>query len=562
MIIRTEADLRQAMLLDTESEHVEFKEAKNNFHFEELADYCCALANEGGGSIVLGVTDAKPRSIVGTKAFSPTDRTKIGLFDRLRWRIEVAEISAPEGRVLSFIVPGRPHGRPMNCKGRYLMRAGSSLQPMSVEQISTILAEAQIDFSADVVPGADASVFDPDAVAEFRARWQRKSGSAEIARWPAAELLENAEMTIDGDPTYAGLVLLGTEKALARYLAQAELIFEYRSSDANIAYQQRLEYRRGFFGWYDDIWATINLRNEVQQFREGLFKYDIPTFDEDSVREAVLNAICHRDYRDGGSVWLRQYPRLLEIESPGGLPEGISPDNILLRQKPRNRRIAEALAKCGLVERSGQGMDLMFKQSIRQGKPLPDLARSDAHSVVVLLRGEVGDPRFLRFLEQIGDEQLRYFSTDDFLVIDLVHRGEPVPDHLKNRIKGLVDSGAVERSGRGKVILSRKFYTFLGEPGIHTRKAGLDRETEKELLLKHLKAAGELGAPMAELLQVLKDRSRAHVKGLMNELRDESRANNAGATKAGRWFHGLQAVGEEIGSNPQIKAKSKHRKEA
>lgn len=113
------------------------------------------------------------------------------------------------------------------------------------------------------------------------------------------------------------MILLGTQKALTRHLAQAEAVFEYRSSEASIPYQQRQEYRRGFFSWFDAIWTSINLRNDVQQFREGLFKYDIATFDEDSVREAILNAICHRDYRDGGSIWIRQYPRLLEIESPG-----------------------------------------------------------------------------------------------------------------------------------------------------------------------------------------------------------------------------------------------------
>ena len=169
-----------------------------------------------------------------------------------------------------------------------------------------------------------------------------------------------------------GLILLGTGKAVSRHLAQAEAIFEYRNSEASIPYQQRQEFRRGFFTWFDEIWALINLRNDVQQFREGLFKYDIATFDEDSVREAVLNAVSHRDYRDGGSIWIKQFPRMLEIESPGGFPEGITPENVLDRQKPRNRRIAEALARCGLVERSGQGMNLMFRQSIRQGKPLPD----------------------------------------------------------------------------------------------------------------------------------------------------------------------------------------------
>ena len=212
MIVRDEADLRQAMQLDSESEHVEFKEAKNNFHFEELADYCCALANEGGGSIVLGVSDKPPRKIVGTKVFESLDRAKIGLFERLHWRVDAVEILTAEGRVVSFIVPGRPRGRPLNCKGRYLMRAGSSLQAMSLEQMALILNEAQVDFSADLVPGADQGCFDPEAVEEFRARWQRKSGRAEIQHWTSAKLLEDAELTVDGAPTYAGLILLGTEK--------------------------------------------------------------------------------------------------------------------------------------------------------------------------------------------------------------------------------------------------------------------------------------------------------------------------------------------------------------
>ena len=543
MIVRNEADLRQAMELNSETEHVEFKEAKHNFHFEELADYCCALANEGGGSIVFGVSDKRPRKIVGTSVFDSLDRAKIGLFERLHWRVDAAEIVTGEGRVVSFIVPGRPRGRPLNCKGRYLMCAGSSLQPMSLEQITLILNEAQVDFSADLVPGANESSFDSEAVEEFRARWQRKSGRAEIQHWASAKLLEDAELTVDGVPTYAGLILLGTEKALSRHLAQAEAIFEYRSAAASIPYQQRLEFRHGFFCWYDVLWKAINLRNDVQQFREGLFRYDISTLDEDSVREAILNAVSHRDYRDGGSIWIRQYPQLLEVESPGGFPEGITAENLLERQKPRNRRIAETLARCGLVERSGQGMDLMFRQSIRQGKALPDPYRSDQHRVVLRLSGEIGDPRFLRFLEQIGDETLQRFSTDDFLVIDLVHREEPLSERLKERVKGLVAAGVLERSGHGKVILSRKFYSFLGERGLHTRKQGLDRETEKELLLKHLKAAGGEGAPMAELLQVLKDRSRGHVRGLMYELRDEFRAHNVGPTKAGRWFLG-GAAGE------------------
>ena len=83
--------------------------------------------------------------------------------------------------------------------------------------------------------------------------------------------------------------------------------------------------------------------------------------------EAVLNAVSRRDYRLAGSVFVRQYPRRLEIVSPGGFPTGITQENFLWRQAPRNCLIAEVFAKCGLVERSGQAVNLMFEESIREG---------------------------------------------------------------------------------------------------------------------------------------------------------------------------------------------------
>src|SRR5262249_56153996 len=121
----------------------------------------------------------------------------------------------------------------------------------------------------------------------------------------------------------------------------------------------------------DEIWRLIISRNDLQPFQQGFFVWYVPTFNERVVREAVLNAVSHRDYRHGGSVFVRQYPRRIEIVSPGGFPPGIAPENILRQQNPRNRRIAEVLSKCGLVERAGQGFDLIFPESIRPSNPLP-----------------------------------------------------------------------------------------------------------------------------------------------------------------------------------------------
>ena len=174
-----------------------------------------------------------------------------------------------------------------------------------------------------------------------------------------------------------------------------------------------------------------------------------------------------------GSIWIKQFPRTITIASPGGFPLGITPDNILWKQQPRNRRLAEVFAKCGLVERAGQGADRIFEESIRQGKPLPSFAHTDEHEVVITL--DVQDENFLRFLEKIGQESLATFSTEDFLVLDFVHKEQPIPStlsELKGRLKRLVDMGIIERIGQGKgakYLLCRQYYKLSGQSGVlHT----------------------------------------------------------------------------------------------
>ena len=340
---------------------------------------------------------------------------------------------------------------------------------------------------------------------------------------------------MDGAITNAALILLGSERGLARRLPQAELVFEYRQREADVGSGERREFRSGLLLWLDEAWARINGRNTVQQMRTGLFREDIIAFEEGALREAMLNAVCHRDYEDPGSCWVRMFPTRIEIMSPGGFPQGVTAENILDRQKPRNRRLAEALKRCGLVERSGQGADLMFRACIEKAKPLPDYSRSDAHSVVLELRGEVADPAFVRFLEVLAEEQQQSFTTADLLVLDLVRRKQPVTGPLAQVGGRLVDAGALERTGRGKFILSAKYRDFTGDRPTYTRERGLARGAEKALLHQHLTQSGRAGAAMAELMQVLPGRSRDYVKSRLEELRAEGMVTLQGQRRLARW---------------------------
>lgn len=525
-----------AMMKIPEDEHLEFKSAREGFDQDKLTKYCVALANERGGMLILGITDQLPRQIVGTKAFPNLEKIRQTLWDRLHMRVEASEILDTAGRIVVFEIPARPIGRAVEYDGAYWMRIGEDVRAMPFEQLMLIAAEAEPDFSAEICQAANLTDLDNEAIEHFRALWMQKSGNPALSALPPNHLLTDAELMVDGEITYAALILFGTQAGLGKHLAQSEVIFEYRSSEASLSSQQRVEFRRGFFTFDDELWKLINLRNDVQQYQSNLITFDIPTFNEKAVREALLNAVSHREYRLQGSVFVRQFPRKLEIISPGGFPAGINIENILTRQSPRNRRIAEAFSKCGLVERSGQGMNRMFEECIKESKPIPDFTGTDDYQVVVTLHGDVQDPQFLRFLEQVGEERLAHFTTQDFLLLDIIHRDEIVPDDLKDRLPNLLAQGIIERKARVKYMLSRRFYQFIGQSGAYTRRRGLDRETNKMLLLKHIRDNAREGSNLDELTQVLPSIPIYTVRDMLQELKKDGLITHSGHTKGARWF--------------------------
>ena len=200
--------------------------------------------------------------------------------------------------------------------------------------------------------------------------------------------------------------------------------------------------------------------------------------------------------------------------------------------------VDRALGRCGLIERSDPGLNLIVKSAIRQSKSLPDFSGSNAHEVRLKIEGTVSDPKFVQFLERPSEEKLRHFSTYDFLALDAIAKERPLNEATLSRLPGLLEAGAVESQGRARGTryhLSRNFYATLGRSGAYTRKKGLDHETNKALLEKHLIDSGTRGAPMADLLQVLPALSRAHLTRLLYELRTEGRTHLTGEKRGARW---------------------------
>lgn len=529
------ADSVQELLEAKEGEHIQFKEAKRKFDFSEAARCCCALANDGGGKFVLGITDKRPRQVVGSMAFDQPERTRMGLIEKLKINVDFQTFDYEGKRVLVFNVNSRPIGMPIQYEGVAWIYDGDSLKPMPESMRRNIYEEIGEDFSSRICPEATYEDLDGTAIENFRAKWIEKCQKKQLAAVSKEQLLHDCGAITDQGVTYAALILFGKKTSIEKYLPQAEIIFEYRSSEASGPANQREEFKEGFFACYDRIWDLINLRNDRQHFQEGFFVFDIATFNERVVREAILNAVSHRNYQFSGSIFVRQFRDRLTVESPGGLPFGITLDNILDRQLPRNRRIAEILSLCGMVERSGQGMNLMFELSIQEAKALPDFSGTDDYFVSVTLNGLILDKNMLSVIRQISEKNSELLATEDFLTIDALYHERPLTTKMQSRIMRLINMGIVEHIGRRKYVLARSLYAATGKTGVHTRKVGLDRDTNKELLLKHIRVNNDVGTSFNELQQVLPNLSRNQIQVLIKELKEDGKVYCVGKTRAAKW---------------------------
>ena len=189
------------------------------------------------------------------------------------------------------------------------------------------------------------------------------------------------------------------------------------------------------------------------------------------------------------------------------------------------------------MERSGQGMNIIYEQSIQEAKPLPDFTGTDEYSFFITLNGMVLDKNIILFLRKIGQATLDSFSTEDFLVINNVAHGNKIPKDMLDVAEHLMNMGIIERAAKdGHYIFARRYYESIGKAGYYTRLSGLDKGYNIGLLLKHLDGSGSVGAPLRELRQVLPSHSPRQIRVLLESLRSDGKVDVKGKGNGARWI--------------------------
>lgn len=327
---------------------MEFKEAKTQFDNRKLYKYCVALANEGGGHLLLGIEDLPPRRVVETAAFHDPVEMAAKMFHSLGFRVEIEEVPHPDGRVLVFQIPGRPLGTVYDFEGAYLMRAGEELVPMSEDRLRAIFAEGQPDWLSQ----AAMSDCDDDKVVQLldtQSYFDLLHLPYPVNRAGVLERFES-EKLIKRDGGGWTITNLG-EILFAKKLDQFDRLA--RKAARVIVYEGNGKARTkldkpGMKGYAVGFQGLVEFINGLVPSNEVIEIYD----------------------------------DRMEIFNPG--KPFISPDRFIDEYQSRNERLADLMRRLGICEEKGSGVDKVIEAVEAYQLPAPDFRAGERRTSVLL----------------------------------------------------------------------------------------------------------------------------------------------------------------------------------
>lgn len=375
------------LMVPRETEGLEFKECKQQWDRSTLLDYCVAIANEHGGHIVLGVKNSgPPRTVVGTNAFQNPSKIAETILDSLHFRVDVEEVQHPRGRVLVFCIPSRPKGTPYHHDGRYLMRSGESLVPMSQDQLRRIFDEGNPEW----IEQHTRSGLSEDDVLELLAgeRYFRllrapvpRDSYAMVDRLVEDRLVDRISDKLA--IRRIGALLLANDikefPDLARKTVRVVVYTGKSKSETKLTQIGSKGYAVGFRGLVAFVMGQIPQNEIVKQALRAESKLVPDTV----IRELLANAIIHQDFSETGvSITVDIYSNRIDISNPG--KPVIRPERFIDSSKSRNERFADFMRRMGICEEKGSGIDKVIQQIEIYQLPAPAFTYDDVRTQVTI----------------------------------------------------------------------------------------------------------------------------------------------------------------------------------
>lgn len=492
---------------EKESLEVEFKSDRNQLNDDDLIEALICMANAQGGTLYLGVEDdgtvtglhpSRPNHTVGLAAMV-ANRTAPSLSVHI-------EILLHQGTRLAALSVARSSDVIARTDGLVKRRRiGGNGQPECVpflphEYPSRRADFRLIDMSAEPLADSTLADFDPLQRERLRAVIANNPRSDKSLVGLSDEQLDGAlslTVTRNGErkPTLLGLLLIGRTESLRLQVPTHEVLFQILDGTQVKVNEGSRAALIEIVEWLDLLSRGINTE---QEFNEGLFRIGIARVDVNALREAINNALVHRDYARRGPVRICWQTHDLIISNPGGFVEGVGLNNLLTTEpRPRNPALADAFKRLGLVDRTGRGVDLIYSGMLRFGRPAPDYAQSMPDMVKLSISTEPADLAFVRMVLQEEARQNSPLPVETLLVLTALREGRrlsaaDLAGHLQcaaalatKLLEPLVESGLVQPHGTGRgrqYTLSPQVYKQLGQGAEYARQAAFDELQQVELI--------------------------------------------------------------------------------
>ena len=401
---------------DFESQTLEFKEQgrSEGDTLKVIADAALCFANSSGGVVVVGVADQKggTAALLGCSLELDAVRRRVWELSKPALTVDAWEERVGPARLVLVSVPQSPeiHSDP---QGRAPRRVGRDCLPMDPsEQMRLREDRLGIDLTARETELTVEHLSEPaldvarDLLANFADERRR------LARLGNEELLRAL-----GVVTPAGKILVAGQLLFARPAPGTGpvIVYEYRATPGG---EPKAIERLGgpLLTSFQSALQLVRARQTVTPLNlAGGQQVQLEDFPTLAVREALANAVIHRDHHLGGPVNIVHSPELLAVASPGPLVSGVTPENILTHpSKPRNPCLAKAARVLGLAEEVGRGVDRMFREMISAGRDIPRIESSHDHVRVSLVGGRA-NTQVARFVAQLPEQERD--DTDTMLVL-------------------------------------------------------------------------------------------------------------------------------------------------
>lgn len=482
--------------MNLEDQHTERKSLRaitgRTADWTDLARACVCFANGAGGRVLIGIED-------GESSPPAQQVVAVELLEQVRKRVPELTVNlqalsrvqraANGGEFIELLVE-QSTSVASTTDGRYFLRVADSCVPVVGNDVLRLINERPGRPWETMDGGARRAAVDSNKLDRFVAGIRASDRVKDSVKEKSAdELLTHYGLAQESTMTRLGVLLLGTtadRRALGtaplvqaiKYDAQGQKINKWVWDDTTLSPVELV----------DAVWREIPDFRESYEIAEGLYRRQVPAYDEKVVRELLVNALVHRPYTQGGDIFLNLHPDRLEVVNPGRLPLGVTPHNILHASRRRNDGLARVFHDLGLMEREGSGFDLMYDRLLSQGRPAP-LPEEGADWVKVTIAKRIAKPEVMRL---ISDADSRYnLQQRERIALGVLAQAEAMTarelagqlevaetDGLSDWIGRLVDLGVVEASGRTS---GKKYFVA---PAL-LRGAALDRKTTLSRIPPH-----------------------------------------------------------------------------